>query len=134
MASSRRSTLGLMLLVLALLPGCRAELATDHPVPPVADAALAALLEAEPTPQAVRAAMAPTLGPGWAEAIADGWATSAAAYDEVTPGPVHVVRSHGVSSANLDVLGDGHPIGRLRVVVGPDGEVREAAILRAWDR
>lgn len=122
----------LVLLVLAGLGGCRFSVETGNPVPPVADSTLEALLAVPPSESAVIDATEDLIGTAHAEVIAVDWVELRRAHGDLACGREVVIVSEGVTSANLDVTADGEAVARLRVVVGPDGEVRDAAILRAW--
>lgn len=129
-ANSRGSTLLVVLLV--ALCGCRFAVELDNPVPTVADSTLEALLAAPSSASAVIDATEDLVGVEHAETIAEDWVALVGRHGRLARGREVVIVSEGVTSANLDVTADGDPVGRLRVVVGLDGEIRDAAILRAW--
>lgn len=129
MAISRRS---ILMLGLTLLPGCRYTLDTAHPVPAVARTVVDDLLRAGADTRAAQRLGSAHLAPEDARRLAADWVLLVEPYTRLTAGRSHVVVSHGVTNANVDVLGDGEPVGRLRVVVSVDGQVVRIDVLRAW--
>lgn len=118
MAMTRRS---MVLASLAVLVGCRHELATDLPVPAPARRVRDALLAGADLEGLLDPATAARLRAD-VDALVD-------EHGPLAAGPAVVIESSGVVSANLNLTADGQPVGRIRVIVGPDGTVRRVDVL-----